>query len=60
VANAEGCADISIDALQAAAFIDARFDLVFPNSERVVGNLDKARMRLVCKAVSVELWKSGA
>ena len=27
---------LSIDARQAAAFIDARFDLVFPNSERVV------------------------
>ncbi len=35
VANADGCADI-IDARRAAAFIDARFDLVFPNSERVV------------------------
>jgi len=26
----------------------------------IVGDLDKARMRLVCKAVSVKLWKSGA
>jgi hypothetical protein len=28
---------LSIDARQAAAFIDARFDLVLPNSEHMVG-----------------------
>jgi len=26
----------------------------------MVSNLDKARMRRVCKAVSVKLWKSAA
>jgi hypothetical protein len=37
VPNPKVVLTLSIDARQAAAFLDARFDLVFPNSERVVG-----------------------
>jgi len=33
---------------------------VTASSGRMVGNLDKAQMRLVWKAVSVKLWKSTA
>jgi hypothetical protein len=29
-------------------------------NSRLVGNLDKARMRLVWKAHSIKLWKGGA
>jgi hypothetical protein len=45
VPNPKVVLTLSIDARQAAAFLDARFDLVFPNSERVVGQPEVGRKR---------------